>query len=66
MKSGSLCYTAPELFQPGAVQSTASDLWALGCVLYECAAGRPPFFASDVTSTVLDIQQAEPPSLPGA
>lgn len=34
---------APELFQAGATHSTASDLWAVGCILYECFVGRPPF-----------------------
>ena len=44
---------APELFQNGP-QSTASDLWALGCILYECAAGRPPFAAGSLTQLVQD------------
>ena len=34
-KRGTPCYMAPELFQDGATHSTASDLWSLGCVLYE-------------------------------
>jgi eukaryotic-like serine/threonine-protein kinase len=37
-------YLAPELIE-GAEATPASDLYALGCVLYECLAGRPPFRA---------------------
>ncbi len=33
-KRGAPFYMAPELFQPTGVNSFASDLWALGCVLY--------------------------------
>lgn len=40
---GTPYYMAPELFVKDGVHSFASDLWALGCVLYELAAGRPPF-----------------------
>jgi serine/threonine-protein kinase len=39
---GSLHYLAPELIE-GAPASRASDVYALGCLLYECAAGAPPF-----------------------
>lgn len=55
---------APELFQDGSTHSTASDLWALGCVLYECAAGRPPFVSSSLTHLVNDILATEPAPLP--
>jgi serine/threonine protein kinase len=39
---GTLEYLAPELIR-GHPATPASDLYALGCVLFECAAGRTPF-----------------------
>jgi serine/threonine protein kinase len=52
-KRGTPCYMAPELFQDGSVHSSASDLWALGCVLYECAAGHPPFVDASFNQVTL-------------
>ncbi len=37
-------YLAPELIE-GFEATPASDLYALGCVLYECVVGEPPFAA---------------------
>ncbi|MBK8156748.1 MAG: protein kinase [Streptococcus sp.] len=31
---------APELFTENGVFSFASDIWALGCILYEMASGK--------------------------
>jgi serine/threonine protein kinase len=39
---GTLEYLAPELIR-GEPATPASDIYALGCLLHECAAGRTPF-----------------------
>jgi eukaryotic-like serine/threonine-protein kinase len=39
---GTAHYLAPELIE-GKDASRSSDIYALGCVLYECLAGEPPF-----------------------
>ncbi|XP_008796195.1 serine/threonine-protein kinase RUNKEL [Phoenix dactylifera] len=63
-KRGTPCYMAPELFQDGGVHSYASDFWALGCVLYECYAGRPPFVGNEFTQLVKSIISDPTPPLP--
>merc|ERR1719424_530492 len=45
-RRGTPHYMAPELLQDGGMHSFSSDLWALGCVLYEMLVGRPPFHSS--------------------
>ena len=39
---GSLTYIAPEVFENGDL-GICSDLWALGCILFEMYTGQPPF-----------------------
>ncbi|KAK9671825.1 hypothetical protein RND81_12G057000 [Saponaria officinalis] len=64
-KRGTPFYMAPELFQEGGVHSYASDLWALGCVLYECYAGKPPFLGREFTHLAKSILSDPTPPLPG-
>lgn len=40
----SMAYAAPEVWEGHATHQ--SDLYALGCMLYQCLAGRPPFTGS--------------------
>ncbi len=56
---GTAPYMSPEQARGLAVDRRA-DVWALGCVLYECLAGRPAF-AGDTTSDVIArILEREP------
>ncbi|CAI8594735.1 unnamed protein product [Vicia faba] len=64
-KRGTPSYMAPELFEDGGVHSYASDFWALGCVLYECYSGRPPFVGREFTHLVKSIISDPTPPLPG-
>ncbi|XWS53683.1 hypothetical protein CRYUN_Cryun10bG0021500 [Craigia yunnanensis] len=65
-KRGTPCYMAPELFEDDGVHSYASDFWALGCVLYECYAGKPPFVGREFTQLVKSILSDPTPPLPGS
>uniref|UniRef100_A0A7N0UNZ4 Protein kinase domain-containing protein n=2 Tax=Kalanchoe fedtschenkoi TaxID=63787 RepID=A0A7N0UNZ4_KALFE len=65
-KRGTPCYMAPELFEDGGVHSYASDFWALGCVLFECYTGRPPFVGKEFTQLVKSVLSDPTPPLPGS
>jgi len=57
---GTLDYLAPELIR-GGKGSPASDLYAFGCVVYECLAGRPPFGDKGMFQLAQAVLNDEPP-----
>ena len=59
---GTFQYMAPEQVE-GREADVRSDLFALGCVLYEMAAGRRAFDGKTQASIVAAILAAEPPAI---
>ena len=53
------CYTAPELFSDDGAYSFKTDLWALGCIMYEMAVGQVPFFDEVVNKLIKKIINEE-------
>ncbi|XP_077063858.1 serine/threonine-protein kinase ULK4 isoform X5 [Siphateles boraxobius] len=60
--AGSPVYCAPEVLR-GADSSVCSDLWALGCILYEMFTGKPSFVSESMTGLVDLILNEDPPPL---
>jgi len=53
-------YAAPEQYQFAPVGPPA-DLWAFGCILFECLSGQPPFRASSLSRLRDEVLRARPP-----
>jgi serine/threonine-protein kinase len=60
---GTLDYLAPEVVR-GEPANPASDVYALGCVAYECLSGRPPFGDRSLFGMRTAVLEDEPPVPP--
>jgi serine/threonine-protein kinase len=56
---GSAAYMSPEQARAEGEPDPGTDLYAVGCVLFECLAGRPPFVHRSETA-VLQMQLNDP------
>jgi serine/threonine protein kinase len=61
---GTLDYLAPEQIRGDPVDAR-TDCYALGCVLYECMSGKPPFRRATEAETMWAHMQEEPAPLRG-
>ncbi|HVY29147.1 MAG TPA: serine/threonine-protein kinase [Polyangiaceae bacterium] len=59
---GSPLYMSPEQMASAKDVDQRSDIWAIGCVLYELVTGRVPFEAETMPQLCTLILHAEPPS----
>ena len=59
---GTVGYTPPEQIEGRAI-SPATDVYALGCVLYECLAGAPPFDKETDVAVVFAHLTDPPPAV---
>ena len=56
---GTAAYMSPEQARGKTVDKRA-DIWAFGCVLYECLAGKMAFQSGTITETIAAILKSEP------
>jgi hypothetical protein len=57
---GTLTYMSPEQAS-GKPVDRRTDVWALGCILFECLSGRAPFAGNNATDAMVKILEREPP-----
>ena len=56
-------YMAPEQARGEKGVDARADVFSLGCVLFECVAGRAPFAGDDVMAVLLKVVLDDPPRL---
>ncbi|MCA9804619.1 MAG: protein kinase [Cyanobacteria bacterium HKST-UBA02] len=59
---GSPLYMSPEASRGGKADER-SDIYSLGCIIFECLAGEPPFHGDTAMETLRMHSEEEPPSL---
>ncbi|MBK9143279.1 MAG: serine/threonine protein kinase [Candidatus Melainabacteria bacterium] len=62
---GSPLYMSPEQCM-GNPMDHRTDIYALGCIVYECLSGRPPFIGKNVLDTFRLHVNEPPPELPAS
>eukprot|EP00794_Sanderia_malayensis_P003149 gene3149-3618_t len=60
---GTILYSCPEIIQ-NLPYGEKADVWALGCVLYQMATLKPPFFSSNMLTLATKIVAADYDPLP--
>lgn len=61
-QTGTPYYTAPEIWK-GESYTDRSDVWSLGCILYELCQKQPPFTANTIQGLFLAIIKGEYPPI---
>ncbi|WP_437934520.1 protein kinase domain-containing protein [Sorangium sp. So ce341] len=56
-------YMAPEQARGDAPVDARADVFSLGCVLFQCLAGRPPFLGNGALALLMKVVLEEPPRL---
>lgn len=62
-QTGTPYYASPEVWKD-LPYGCKSDIWSLGCVIFEMAAGRPPFTATDIQTLYKKVMGGFYPRIP--